>query len=162
MAVAHRRNFRFEQPGAGEDLIAKAARRGPVYLDVFAMNAMVSVTGYETQGLVGKVVPGKPGAHAVSDVDPLARSLVAAERADHLDRQTWDHVPFQVPFWERARAHIELAKVYAIQQNRAAVLRELRRALAVFPSVPDVPTAIHYVVSGNPKPDQLSNIVADL
>jgi hypothetical protein len=141
------------------NLITAASRARPVYLDVFSMNAMINITGYETQGLVAKVVPGAVGPHKVTNVNALAQSLVASERADHVNHQTWDHTPFQVTFWERARAHIELAKVYALQKNTAGVVRELRRAEAVFPEVPNVPAALDYIVNQHANP---YNVVADL
>ena len=41
-----------------KDVITETMKSRPVYLDVFAINAMVGLTGYQTEGLVAKVVPG--------------------------------------------------------------------------------------------------------
>jgi hypothetical protein len=142
-----------------KDVVTETMKSRPVYLDVFSMNAMEGLTGYQTEGLVAKAVPGAVGFHAPPNVNALANQLVHLETVDHMNNQEWDRPPFQVAFWERARAHIELAKVYALQKNTAGVLRELRRAEAIFPVVPNVPTAIDYIVNEHANP---FNVVADL
>jgi hypothetical protein len=48
-------------------------------------------------------------------------------------RRIGNRIPFYTAYFFHSRAHIEVAKAYAIQRNRSAMLRELRIAIALYP-----------------------------
>ena len=114
------------------DLVVDLAKTRPVYLDTTAMAYLATVVGYQTEGLVGKVVIGYVNSVRIPNADAVATSLEAADQQDRLT-QSHDRAPFENVYFFHSRVHIELAKEYALQKDRSAMLRELRRSIAPFP-----------------------------
>ena len=126
------------QPGAPTQelvpaLIKKLRQTRPVYLDTNAMLALTSIVGYRTDGLVGEVVDGT-GPHAPTDIPEISARLVAAENHDRMIGGPSNRVPNRTAFFFYERAHIELAKVYALSGDVTGTTHELQRAVALFPS----------------------------
>ncbi len=118
-------------------VLAKDLRRTrPVYLDTTAMYYLATVLGYETRGLVGKLVDDGVSAFKINDVDAVAASMRAGDRTAGVDAPANLRIPFFNAYLFRSRAHVELAKVYALVHNRGAMLRELRIAVRMFPLDP--------------------------
>ncbi|HVJ97400.1 MAG TPA: tetratricopeptide repeat protein, partial [Acidimicrobiia bacterium] len=108
-------------------------QRRPVYFDTTAMRVLAPYEGYRTEGLVGKAVDGNAGAHTVRDVDAIADSLQRAERADGYSDPDQQGFVSQIGYAIYGRAHIELAKAYALRAELPAAVEHLRRALALNP-----------------------------
>jgi hypothetical protein len=152
-----------EQPTVFDSVQALAStfleRHRPVYLDINAMLALHDYIGYETRGLVGEVVRGTTGAHTVKDPDAIAAELAHIDRVDGYEKESANRVPFDIAFALHERAHIELAKVYAMQRNRAGAVRELQRALGVAPQNGKLRAAIAEAQAMPPK--DLAGFLAD-
>ena len=92
---------------------------------------------------------GTPGPHTVSDLATLSARLAQADRADRLTDLAYDRVPFTTVYYLRGRAHIELAKAYALAADRSGTELELRRALGLLPGNSSVIGALRRVQSAN-------------
>ncbi|HEY1737950.1 MAG TPA: DUF2723 domain-containing protein, partial [Acidimicrobiia bacterium] len=126
-------------------LAAALFKERPLYLDPEAMFELHNLIAFQPQGVVGKVVKGDPGPHKVANLSALSSQLEQADRADGLTNISYDRFPFTDAFFLRGRAHLELAKAYALNGDRNGTDQELHRALGLLPDNPAVLAGLHRV-----------------
>ncbi|HEX4489879.1 MAG TPA: DUF2723 domain-containing protein [Acidimicrobiia bacterium] len=116
-----------------ERMIASIQRTRPVFLDVTAMHVLEPFVAYRTDGYVGEVVAGKAGPRSVTDVDAVAAMVKRSDTADGLDHEAYRRLVWKTVYAFHERAHLELAKAYALQDDIAAATAQVRLANGVNP-----------------------------
>lgn len=119
----------------------------PVYFDTTAMRVLAPYEGYRTEGLVGKAVEGEVGAHAVRDAPAVGEALQRAERADGYNDPDQQGFANEVGYAIYGRAHIELAKAYARQEELPVAVEHLRRAVELNPDDTTVRDALEIIAT---------------
>jgi hypothetical protein len=119
-------------------MIATLRTTRPVYLDVTAMHVLAPFVAYRDRGFVGEVIDGAPGPHQVSDVASVASAVDPADVADGLDDGAYRRLVSTTTYAFHERAHLEVAKAYALAGDLQNAEREIRAGLAVNPV--DAPT----------------------
>jgi hypothetical protein len=113
-------------------LIHALQARGPVYADGGVTSVFRDKIGYESDGLVAKVVDGAVGPHVAPNLNALSAELAAADHHDGVLEAHSNNFPkLAIPYLYE-RAHIELAKAYAKQGDLKAATAEVERAAADF------------------------------
>jgi len=123
------------------NLVAAFRRTRPVFVDTNAMYALSGVLGYRAEGLVGEVVDGV-GPHVIQDASAVSTALDRAATDDGMVGQPSNRLPYRTLFYFYERAHIELAKSYALQKDLPGAVHELQRAVAMFPHDASASTAL--------------------
>jgi len=100
----------------------------PVYLDTTAMRVLAPYVAYRTDGYVGEVVEGKPGPRPAGDIGALASEVDKSDAADGLGRGTSRRLVWKTIYAIHERAHLELAKAYALRHDLGAAVEQIRLA----------------------------------
>jgi hypothetical protein len=114
------------------DLARTINKDRPVYLDTYAMQGLGSRIGYVADGLVGRVVDGT-GPQRSADSRAASAALAAEDQAGGLDGTAHLQFPNYLLYYFHERAHIELAKQYALSNDTSGAINELRSALSIEP-----------------------------
>jgi hypothetical protein len=114
-------------------MIARLRETRPVFLDVTAMHELAPYVPYRTDGFVGEVVDGKVGPHPVSALDALAAEVDNSDTLDGLDGGAYRRLVYRTIYAIHERAHLELAKAYALENNLGAAIGQIRLANAINP-----------------------------
>jgi hypothetical protein len=115
-------------------MIATLRTTRPVYLDVTAMHVLAPYVAYRNRGFVGEVIDGTPGPHEVPDIDKVASAVDHADATDGLDDGAYRRLVFLTTYGFHERAHLEVAKAYALAGDLGKAEREIQKALAVNPA----------------------------
>jgi hypothetical protein len=143
-----------------ERLTAVLRARRPVYIDTGVMGLFRGAIGYQADGLVARLVNGV-GPHAGQNVGAAAERLHEADRADGILSGT-GRFPNQPVHFIYGRAHIELAKQFALQRNLAGASTELARAVADFPADTLTHQVLRYAQQRDTPPSKAFAVIADL
>ena len=99
----------------------------PVYVDALSMLFGSHLFGYQAHGIVGKVVDGT-GPHASETTAADAARLLRIETSNGVASRKYDRFPNTTIYYFYQRAHIELAKEYALADDLKGAANELDRA----------------------------------
>jgi hypothetical protein len=116
-----------------ERMIAVLQRTRPVFLDVTAMHVLLPFVAYRTHGYVAEVVGGKAGPRTAGDVGALSAMVQRSDTADGLDDGSSRRLVWKTIYAIHDRAHLELAKVYALRGDLDAAVAQIRLAVRVNP-----------------------------
>jgi hypothetical protein len=109
--------------------VAAIRKTRPVYADTYAMLYGQRLFAYRAEGLVGRIVDGT-GPQASPNVEASVGELQRDEVQDQMTGLKYDRFPNVLLYFFYERAHIELAKAYALADNLDQAANELERALA--------------------------------
>jgi hypothetical protein len=124
----------------------------PVFLDTTGMAVLRDAVGYRAQGFIGEVVfDGSLRDHPGTGLDAIATQLDRADVEDGVTTQARSSFPNATIYLFHERAHVELAKEYFAEHRLDGVERELRSAVALYPSDPQAAAALRMVVSHDPQ-----------
>jgi hypothetical protein len=108
-------------------------RTRPVFADTYAVLAYGDrVFGYQAAGLVSRVVDGT-GPQPNPDFETAAATTKRDEQQDGFTVRSYRHFPNTALYFFYERAHVELAKQYALADNLDQAANELERALVFAP-----------------------------
>ena len=116
--------------------VTELRKTRPVYVDTYAMLYGGQLFGYQPAGLVGKVVDGV-GPQSGGDFVKAAAALRHGEDHDGLATQAYARFPNNSMYFFYERAHVELAKQYALRNDLDHAADELERALKFGPKGED-------------------------
>ncbi len=126
----------------------RAKRR--VFADTWAMYDGRQLLAYRADGFVGEIVDGSPGAQPATGTDVgavLRDESAAVQRADvddGLDGKKYLRFPNLALYYFHERAHVELAKQYALAGDLDHAAQEIDRARTALPAdiSPDLAAAV--------------------
>jgi hypothetical protein len=116
--------------------VSALRQRRPVFADAQAMLDEGGLFGYQPEGLVARVVSGtgpQPSTTFVADAAALQRGEVQ----DGITGLSYDRWPNYAMYFFYERAHVELAKEFALHNELDQAATELERALVFGPKNED-------------------------
>jgi hypothetical protein len=110
------------------ELVAALRATGrPVFADAISMLRTTQEYGYQPLGLIAPIVDGA-GPVAGGDYRSAAEALYTAEARDGMTARTHTGFPNVALYTIHSRAHVELAKQYALANDLEGAATELERA----------------------------------
>jgi 4-amino-4-deoxy-L-arabinose transferase-like glycosyltransferase len=143
-------------------LIHALQARGPLYVDTGVMSIFRDKIGYESQGLVARIVAGPTGPQVAPNLGALVAQMDAADRHDGLLAPHSNNFPNPAVHFIYDRAHIELAKQYAKQGNLGAATAEVAHAAADYPADTSTDQILRYLRQSDTPRDKALTIIADM
>jgi hypothetical protein len=143
-------------------LVNLLRKNRPVFLDTGTMDFFRTELGYRADGLVGEVVDGT-GPQTNSQTAELSQRLLQDDIADGRGSGP-AHARFpstNIQFLY-ARAHVELAKQYALRHDVAGIRTELDRATEDYPYDNTMRLAAKYAGQATTPVENLLKVVAAL
>jgi Protein of unknown function (DUF2723) len=104
-------------------------RTRPVYADTWAMLYGEKLFGYQAEGLVGRIVDGT-GPQESPNLQTAVDALRSQAAQDGMTGLKYERFPNVWVYFFYQRAHVELAKEYALADDLDQAANELERALA--------------------------------
>jgi hypothetical protein len=116
--------------------LALLRRSRPVFVDAKLMTFGKNTFGWEDEGLVGRIVDGL-GPYIPNNLAEVAAALHEEEQRDGLLRTQYTGFPNNEINYFHLRAHVELAKAYALKNDLDGAANELERVLVFAPKGTD-------------------------
>jgi hypothetical protein len=116
--------------------LALLRKTRPVFVDAKLMTFGRNAFGWEDEGLVGRIVDGL-GPHVPTDLAASAAALHDEEQRDGMLRKRYARFPNTDIYYFHLRAHVELAKAYALKNDLDGAATELERVLPFAPKNTD-------------------------